>query len=127
MTIEIFKKLDDGERIYGQGQTYFSKDYTTSANINASSIAAERFINEEDEYGNGPFDAIMITNRDSVDLAVRLDYAPGNKIVVPSGFTIFKDGLAFRNFTIENLDASTAHTAGTVRVNVMNSKTPRKV
>lgn len=122
----IIRTPDDSE-VIAFAQTYFSKEYTTTANIAAGAIAAEVFIADDDMYGNGPFDSMFISNRDDIDLAVRLDLAPANRIIVPSGNTIFVKGLAFRNFTIENLDGTTAHTAGSVSVLVVNTNTPRRV
>lgn len=113
-------------KIVIEGEVFFSKTYTTTANIAAASIATERFINEEDELGNSPFDVIVIDNIDTVDLAVRLDYSPTNRIIVPNTSSKAIKGLSFKNYTIENLDAANVHTAGKIFVQVLNTKDPRK-
>lgn len=105
-----------------KNEPFFSKTFTTSANIAASGVSTERFISEDHEWEHAPFDTIVITNLDAVTLAIRLDGNPDNIITVKNGFTIAADNQKFRNFTIENLDAATAHTAGLVKILVQRTK-----
>lgn len=108
--------------IIGGEQPFFSHNYTTTGNIAATARSNERFISEEHEWQHAPFDTIVISNRDSVDLNIELDGNPDNAIPVKSGMTITADKQKFRNFTIKNLDAANAHTAGLVNILVQNTK-----
>jgi hypothetical protein len=104
----------------------FSKNFTTSADIAASGVSTERFISEDDEWSSAPFDTMLISNSDVVDLGIRLDWNPDNVIPVPAASTIGVTKAKFRNFSIENQDAATAHTAGKVKILVQNTKFRRR-
>jgi hypothetical protein len=125
MTFTIETYPDKGE-IVGSGRAYFSREYTTGANIAATASSAENYISEADEYANGPFDVVLISNRDSVDMALNLDRYTGNRIIIPAGMTIGAKGLQFRNFSLTNLDPANAHTAGKITILVQNTRTPRR-
>ena len=105
---------------------YFSKKYTTSSNIAASGTSSETFISEDEEWGNAPFDSITIINEDSVPLGINLDRNTSNRITVLPNSQEQGRGLSFRNFSITNLDSSTAHTAGKVHILVENTQFPRR-
>lgn len=107
---------------------FYSKVYTTGANIAASASSAENYISEADQYASGPFDKITITNRDVVTLRINLDGNSDNSIIVQPGIdksNVFTD-LAYRTFTITNLDSTNTHTAGKVSILVENTRFPRR-
>lgn len=106
--------------------TYFSKQYATTAAIAAGATSTEVFISEADENDNAPFDEIAIYNDDVVQLEIILDNSPVNHIVVPKNSFRTVHDARFRNFSIKNNDASAAHTLGTVKINVQNTKFPRR-
>lgn len=105
---------------------YFSKKYTTTANIAAQATSTEAFVSEADQYGNAPFDAITITNEDDVALAINLDSNPENRIVVLANSQETGIGLGFRTWNITNIDAAAAHTLGKVHILVENTKFKRR-
>ncbi len=108
-------------------QAFFSKTYQTKINIAPGLIATERFVSEEDEWANSPFDTIIASNLDSVDLALQLDNNPENLLVVKAGQTVGIDNQKLRNFTLLNMDAVNDHTAGMIKITLQNTVTPRKL
>jgi hypothetical protein len=105
--------------------TYFSKRYTTTANIAAGGTSTEEFINEDDQEGNAPFDSITIVNDDSVALRVNLNKNTDNGITVLANSRESGRDLNFKNFSITNPSGS-AHTAGTIHILIENTKFPRR-
>lgn len=105
---------------------FFSKTYTTSANIAASGTSAENFISEADQHASAPFDQITVTNKGTVALRIHLDGSSVNYFDVPAYSLFSSRELKFRYFTIENLDTGIAHTAGDVTVLVENTKFKRR-
>lgn len=116
--------VGENENQPARRKPYFSRTYTTTANIAASGVSNERFISEDHEYQFAPFDTILIANLDAVDLGIRLDGNPDNVIPVTKGQTVGGSDQEFKNFTIENLDAVTAHTAGKVKILVQQTIRP---
>lgn len=105
--------------------TYFSKNYTTGANLTAGATSAEEYITELDQLESGPFDQITITNRGTVDLRINLDNNTNNGLKCPPGHFSFLD-LKFKSFNITNVSSAGTHTAGEVNILVENTRFPRR-
>jgi len=126
--MNIFNQNEKFEKgLKGGDASFFSKEYTTTQDIAVGELAQERFIAEGEEYANGPFDTMLITNLGTAVLGIRLDHNPKNRIPVGAGNTYVLEKMNYRNFTIENMDASNVHTAGTIKILVGNSKTSRRI
>jgi hypothetical protein len=122
----MVQRLDGEAQTVFSKQSFFSRTITTSANIAAGGVSIERFISEDDEWAHAPFDAMLISNSDTVDLGIRLDQNPDNVVPVPASSIIAVTKAMFRNFSIENQNAAAAHTAGKIRILVMNTERPRR-
>ena len=103
---------------------FFSKKYTTLANIADAATSNENFISEDDQYANGPFDDITIINEDSVALFINLDANTTNRITVLPNSRETGHDLKFRTFTITASGGT--HTAGKVHILVENTKFGRR-
>lgn len=104
---------------------YFSKEYTTSANITAAATSTERFISQAEEEEYGPFDEITVLNQDATTLRINFNFNVANTLTVaPNAIERSKQKL-FKNFSITNTGSST-HTAGTVTITVQNTRFPRR-
>jgi hypothetical protein len=105
----------------------FSKSYTTTANIAAGAKSAERFISQEDIDQYAPFDTIVVSNADPIEMSLLFDHNPDNAVPISASGAIGSSDQQFADFSLKNEDGATAHTAGKIRILVQKFKYERIV